>query len=283
MTTGGEARTAHLTDHLPPTDSLTRPNHVARGVIESRLDLQPIDASVIEEQPVAVRAVVVGPSDNSGVRRAYVSAAGGSEVGAVVKLPDFEDRMEPPAEGGGDTTWDRMKEAVSSRPPDCGLARMCRRRGRASLSFPPDDLSAIRRDQTQPPTDIAQEQQRIEICLTFAQPPVQAALLDFGLAAMPTRAEHPDHLPQGHAFTDMHSADHRLVRAADRAMVDADDRLAADRSYEGHCPARRREDHLTWLGGEINSAMACPPGEHRRGEPSPHLHRLTKRPTGWCR
>ena len=142
---------------------------------------------------------------------------------------------------------------------------MCRRRGRASLSFPPDDLSAIRRDQTQPPTDIAQEQQRIEICLTFAQPPVQAALLDFGLAAMPTRAEHPDHLPQGHAFTDMHSADHRLVRAADRAMVDADDRLAADRSYEGHYAAQPGEVILA----AARSTPRCPAPQASTGGANP--------------
>ncbi len=106
------------TDYLPPTDPLTGPDQVAGGVIESCLDPHSINAAVAEEQPIAVRGVVVGPGHNAGIRGSYRGAAGGAEVRAVVELPDLEQRMEPHAETRRHWTRNRMEEAVASQSSD---------------------------------------------------------------------------------------------------------------------------------------------------------------------
>src|SRR4249919_2912758 len=117
MTTRCPTGPSDQTDHLPPTDPLTGPDQIARGVIESRLDPHSVEVAVAEEQPIPVRGVVVSPGHHSGVRGAYSSAAGGAKVRAVVQLPDLEQRMEPHAETRRHLTRNRTQEAVASRPP----------------------------------------------------------------------------------------------------------------------------------------------------------------------
>ena len=124
-----------------------------------------------------------------------------------------------------------------------------RRRCRTSLGCTLCDLALRLRNQTQLATGTADEQHRVEIRLALPQSPVQAAL------TMPTYPDPADHLPQSHALADVQCADHWLIRGANRAMVDADDRLAPDRSDEGHAAVRSRQNCLTSTGAEINPTM----------------------------
>jgi hypothetical protein len=95
---------------------------------------------------------------------------------------------------------------------------------------------------------------------------------------MSARAERADHLTKADICTDVQRADHRLVRGADAAMVDADHRLAGDGSDEGHCAACGCEDCLTRLGGKINTAMARSPVNRRGMEPSLYHEGTAQRP-----
>jgi hypothetical protein len=111
------------------------------------------------------------------------------------------------------------------------------------------DRALSLRNQTQLTTAIAEEKQRVEILLALAQSPMQATL------TVPTLTDLAYHLPQRDALADLQRADHRLVRGADRTMVEADDRLAGDRSDECHCAVRRGKNSITRLGGKINPSM----------------------------
>ena len=95
---------------------------------------------------------------------------------------------------------------------------------------------------------------------------------------MSARAERADHLTRADSCTDVQRADHRLVRGADAAMVDADHRLAGDGSDEEHRAARGCEDWLTRLCRKINTAMAGSPDNRRRIEPSLYHGGAAQRP-----
>ena len=199
MTAGREARTPNLTDHLPPTDALSGPDQIPRGVIEGCLDLNPSNAAVADEQPIPVRGAVVAPRYNSGIRRTYCGAAGGSEVGAVVQFPDLQHRMEPHAERRGHRARNRSEKPVAAWRSDRGAAQPGRRRRRGrrsglSCAFRNRALSLC--NQTQLTTATAEEKQRVEIPLALAQSPMQAAL------TVPTPADLADHLPQHDALGD---------------------------------------------------------------------------------
>jgi hypothetical protein len=252
MTAGREARTPNLTDHLPPTDALSGPDQIPLGVIEGCLDLNPSNAAVADEQPIPVRGAVVSPRHNSGIRRTYCGAAGGSEVGAVVQFPDLQHRMEPYAERRRHRARNWSQKPVASWPSDRGTAQPSRPRRsgrRPDLSCAFRDRALSLRNQTQLTTAIAEEKQRVEILLALAQSPMQAT------STVPTLTDLAYHLPQRDALADLQCADHRLVRGADRTMVEADDRLAGDRSDECHCAVRRGKNSITRLGGKINPSM----------------------------
>jgi hypothetical protein len=97
---------------------------------------------------------------------------------------------------------------------------------------------------------------------------------------MAARPEDADRLPKCYPFTDMQSGDHGLIRGADRAVVNADDRLASNRASEYHRAARGGQDGLTGLGDKINTAVPGGPGECWRSEPSLHHEHTVERPTG---
>src|SRR5512132_835387 len=141
---------------------------------------------------------------------------------------------------------------MATRSPsgdDDGPCLSRRRSRRASLGLALHDLSLSLRHQTQLAAVVAEQEQWVEVFLAFAQPPVQAA------ATMPTSSKYADHLAYRHAIADVQFADHRLVRGSDRAVVNADDGLAGDRSDERHCAAGGGKDYLTGLGYKINTAM----------------------------
>jgi len=252
MTAGREARTPHRTDHLAPSDPLSGPDQIPRGVIEGCLDLNPSNTAVAHEQPIAVRGAVVSPRHYSGIRRTYCGATGGAEVGAVVQLPDLQHRMQPHAERRGHPARDGSEEPMASWPSDRCTAQPSRRRRSGRCPGPSCafcDRALGLRNQTQLTTAIAEEKQRVEILLALAQSPMQAT------STVPTLTDLAYHLPQRDALADLQCADHRLVRGADRTMVEADDRLAGDRSDECHCAVRRGKNSITRLGGKINPSM----------------------------
>jgi hypothetical protein len=117
MTARRETGTSDRTDQLSAADPLTRPDQIARSMVEGGLHLDPVDAAMAEEQPITVCPVEVGPGDDSCVWRSYCSAARGAEVSPVVKLPDLEQWMQSHPECRGHRTRNRIKEPVTSRPP----------------------------------------------------------------------------------------------------------------------------------------------------------------------
>jgi hypothetical protein len=192
MTASREARTPHRTDHLASSDPLSGPDQILRGVIEGCLDLDPSNAAVADEQSISVRGAVVGPRHNSGIWRTYCSAAGGTEVGAVVQFPDLQHRMEPHAERRRHRARDRSEKPVAAWRSDRGAAQPGRRRrccGRSGLSGAFCDRALSFGNQTQLTAPIAEEKQRVEILLALAQSPMQAT------PTVPTTADLADHLP----------------------------------------------------------------------------------------
>ena len=213
MATRGQTGASDLTDHLATADPLTRPNQVARGVVESGLHPNSVDVAVAEEQSVAVSRTEDGPGYYSRVRRANGCAASSDKVSAIVQFPRLQQRMESHPESGGHRTRHWVEKPVTARPPSrgddgAGLSRG-RGRPRASLSFAPHDLTLRLRYQPQLATASAEQQQRIKVAFILSESPVKAA------ATVPARSEYPDHLSQRHLFTDAQCADHRLVRGAD--------------------------------------------------------------------
>jgi hypothetical protein len=99
---------------------------------------------------------------------------------------------------------------------------------------------------------------------------------------MSTGSECTDDLPYRHPIADVQIADHRLVRRSDQAVINADDRFAANRSDERYCAAGRCQDRLTGLGAKINTAMTRGPGERRWIEPTLDHRRSTQRPPRRC-
>ena len=100
---------------------------------------------------------------------------------------------------------------------------------------------------------------------------------------MPAAGQHPDRLAQCHSITAAQGADDRLVRGADSAMVNADHRLAADRSDERHRATGGGKNCVPALGGKINTAMTWSKDNRRRIEAAAHRRGPNKRPAGGCR
>ena len=176
----------------PSSDPLSGPDLIPRGVIEGCLDLNPSNAAVADEQPIAVRGAVVGPRHHSGIRRTYCGAAGGAEVGAVVQFPGFQHRMEPHAERRGHPARDRSEKPVASWPSDRGAAQPGRRRRccrRSVLGGAFCDRALSFGNQTQLTTPIVEEKQWVEILLALAQSPMQAT------STVPAIADLADHVP----------------------------------------------------------------------------------------
>jgi hypothetical protein len=87
-----------------------------------------------------------------------------------------------------------------------------------------------------------------------------------------------NHLTQSHPITAVQSADDRLVCGADSAMINADHRLAGNRSDECHRAARGRQNCLSLLGGKINTAMTRSIGNRGRIETALYRRGASKRP-----
>ena len=272
---------ADLADHLSAAHPLTRLNQIARGVVESGLHPNSIDAAVAEDQSISIGGTEEGSRHHSGVGRPNRCAAGGGKVSAVVQFPDPEQRMEPHSERGTHNTCDRVEKPVTARPSRYGHDRAGLHRGRgrecASPSFTLHDLTLRLGHQSQPATATREQEQRVEIALALPQSPVQAA------ATMPAPSEDADHLSQRHPITGAERGDHGLICGADRAVIDADDGPASNRPGEHHRAARRRNDGLTRFGDKINTAVPGGPGERGWSETLLHHGRPVERPAGRCR
>jgi hypothetical protein len=272
VTSRGKTSTSDLTNYLASADPLTRPNHIAGGVVERGNDPCAINAAVADKEPVSVPRIEVSARNHSGIGSANRCAACRAEISAVVQLPDFEDWMKSHPKGRGHRACNRVEEALSSGASSCTEAcPQGRRRSSCTpgVSFPPHGVSLCRWYQPKVAAVVSHQQQGVQVLASFPQPPVQASV-DLGIAAVPATGKHTDHLTQGHPITAVQCADYRLVRGAYAAMVEADHRLARNRSDERHRATGGRENCVPVFGGKINTAMTWSKGSRRRNEAAPH-------------
>ena len=109
-----ETGTPNLANHLATTHPLTRPDQIARSVVEGSLHSDSVDGAVADKEPIAIRGIGEGSGDHTRVRCTNGCAASGGEVSAVMQLPDLE-----LADGAASRTW------MSPNQPPGGESRDC--------------------------------------------------------------------------------------------------------------------------------------------------------------
>ena len=289
---GGEAGPPDVADDLPAPDLRARADDVADRVVVRGHDPCPSTAPVVDEQPVAVADARDPPGHPPGVRRPDRGAAGGTEVGPVVQLPDVQHRVEAaaerarsprPAPGGRSRgcpaaraparrATDPTNPTAAGRRASTALRAASRASASATTTARREDGTSRRVPAVPAEPGAAHQHQRVEVGLAALEPPVQAAVLAVRL--VPDAADHlalPDPLADPDRRLD------RLEGRADAAVVDDHDGLAADpsrRTRPCRPPARARAGPAA----ASRSTPRCPGTQGWSGGSKPVLDRRASRP-----